>query len=148
MKHRTSAFSRGQSVKCFVRSRDVAACFPCLCKMAATYFEAARTLTLIVCLPFLSASATRLGAIWTGKRWGDALTRLRGFPLNALKSPTLGLRSKGDVARSLGVSDSKVRFDVAWTSALLQRHRSRVICNTWSHACRRNFCQFSPLFCS
>lgn len=45
-----------------------------------------------------------------GKRWGDALTRLRGFPLKALKSPTLGLRSKGDVARSLGVSDSKVSF--------------------------------------
>lgn len=48
--------------------------------------------------------------IRTGKRWGDALARLRGFPLKALKSPTLGLRSKGDVARSLGVSDSKVKF--------------------------------------
>lgn len=73
------------------------------------YFKASRTLTPVVCLPFPSTSATRLGAIWMGKRWGDALTRLRGFPLKTLKSPTLGLKSKGDVARSLGVSDSKVR---------------------------------------
>lgn len=46
--------------------------------------------------------------VWTEQRWGDALTRLKSFPLTALKSPTLGLGSVGDVARSLGVSKSKV----------------------------------------
>lgn len=42
------------------------------------------------------------------QRWGDALTRLRSFPLTALKSPTLGLKSVGDVGRALGVDSSKV----------------------------------------
>lgn len=46
---------------------------------------------------------------WVGQRWGDALTRLRSYPLTALKSPTLGMKSVGDVARALGVSNSKVR---------------------------------------
>lgn len=44
------------------------------------------------------------------QRWGDALTRLKSFPLVALKSPTLGLGSVGDVARTLGVSKSRVRL--------------------------------------
>lgn len=44
-----------------------------------------------------------------GQRWGDALTRLRSFPLTTLKSPTLGMGSVGDVGRALGVTNSKVR---------------------------------------
>eukprot|EP00904_Undaria_pinnatifida_P009928 jgi/Undpi1/6065/HiC_scaffold_20.g08550.m1 len=55
----------------------------------------------------VSMELDRVQTLVQKERWGDALARLRGFPLKALKSPTLGLRSKGDVARSLGVSDSK-----------------------------------------
>lgn len=50
---------------------------------------------------------------WSAQRWGDALSRLRSYPLTTLKSPTLGMGSVGDVARALGVNNSKVRSSVA-----------------------------------
>ncbi|CAM9285454.1 unnamed protein product [Ascophyllum nodosum] len=49
----------------------------------------------------------RMQALVQEERWGDALTGLRSFPLKVLKSPTMGLGSVGDVARSLGVTKTK-----------------------------------------
>ncbi|CAM9564739.1 unnamed protein product [Ectocarpus sp. 12 AP-2014] len=54
-----------------------------------------------------SGELDRMQTLVNKERWGDALTRLRSFPLTALKSPTLGMKSVGDVARALGVSNSK-----------------------------------------
>ncbi|CAM9716858.1 unnamed protein product, partial [Ectocarpus fasciculatus] len=55
----------------------------------------------------VSGELDRMQALVNKERWGDALTRLRSYPLTALKSPTLGMKSVGDVARALGVSNSK-----------------------------------------
>ncbi|CAN0430462.1 unnamed protein product [Ectocarpus sp. 12 AP-2014] len=55
----------------------------------------------------VSGELDRMQTLVNKERWGDALTRLRSYPLTALKSPTLGMKSVGDVARALGVSNSK-----------------------------------------
>eukprot|EP00752_Nemacystus_decipiens_P010220 g9107.t1 len=55
----------------------------------------------------VSGELDRVEALVIKERWGDALFRLRSYPLTTLKSPTLGMASVGDVARALGVNKSK-----------------------------------------
>eukprot|EP00903_Cladosiphon_okamuranus_P009537 g9085.t1 len=55
----------------------------------------------------VSGELDRVQALVNKERWGDALSRLRSYPLTTLKSPTLGMGSVGEVARALGVNNSK-----------------------------------------
>ncbi|CAM9644612.1 unnamed protein product, partial [Hapterophycus canaliculatus] len=55
----------------------------------------------------VSGELDRIEALVKKERWGDALTRVRSYPLTTLKSPTLGMKSVGDVARALGVGNAK-----------------------------------------